>query len=474
MRRAKRRFLIKLGIVVAVLAGVLGFMAWYYLFREVPTNYASAEENFKYGSIGNEQTDGIPYWIWLVLPRMFPEKLPGLGGYASLGLVWEEGKEVPVGFSKKTIGFDRIALNCAFCHTATYRTNPGEKPTIVPAGPSHQFDPQAYVRFLYACASDPRFNADNIMREIDYVYKLSLIEKLLYRYVLIPQTQKALLKQKEQFAWMDGKPNWGRGRIDPFNPIKFGILKQPIDNTIGNSDMVPLWNQKIRQGMSLHWDGLNTSEDEVFLSSAIGDGATYKNIERENLKRMQDWLMDLPPPRYPYVINQELASRGNGIFMQQCASCHAVGGENIGKVIPVDTLGTDRHRLDMWTEAAANTYNNYQENYNWGFKHFRKTNGYASVPLDGLWLRGPFLHNGSVPTLADLLEAPDRRPQLFWRGYDVYDQERIGFISDGEEAKRFGFLYDTNVPGNSNQGHLWGTNLSPDEKKALIEFLKTL
>lgn len=474
MRRATRRFLIKLGIVVAVLVGVSGFMGWYYFFREVPTHYGSAEENFKYGSIGNEQTDGIPYWVWLVLPRMFPEKLPGPGGYASLGLVWEEGKELPIGLSKKTIGFDRVAINCAFCHTATYRTRHGEKPTIVPAGPSHQFDPQAYVRFLYACASDPRFNADNIMREIGYVYNLSAIEKLLYRHVLIPQTKQALLKQKAQFAWMDSRPNWGRGRIDPFNPIKYGILKQPVDNTIGNSDMVPLWNQKIRQGMSLHWDGLNTSEDEVVLSSAIGDGATYKNIERENLKRMQDWMMELQPPRYPYTINQELISRGNEIFTQQCASCHAVGGENTGKVLPVDMLGTDRHRVDMWTEAAANAYNNYQEGYNWGFKNFRKTNGYASVPLDGLWLRAPFLHNGSVPTLTDLLEAPDRRPKLFWRGYDVYDQERVGFISNVKEAELLGFLYDTNVPGNSNQGHLWGTDLPPDEKKALIEFLKTL
>jgi hypothetical protein len=90
MRRRTRRFLIKLGIVLAVLVAVGGFMAWYYFFREVPTHHASAEENFKYGSLGNEQTDGIPYWIWLVLPRMFPEKLPGLGGYASLGLVQKD------------------------------------------------------------------------------------------------------------------------------------------------------------------------------------------------------------------------------------------------------------------------------------------------------------------------------------------------------------------------------------------------
>jgi mono/diheme cytochrome c family protein len=476
MRRATRRFLIKLVIVVVALVGLSALMGWYYLFREVPTYFASAEDNFKYGSLGNEQTDGIPYWVWLVLPRMFPEKLPGLGGYASLGLVWEEGQELPVGFSKKTIGFERVAINCAFCHTATYRTNPGDKPTLVHAGPSHQFDPQSYVRFLYACASDPRFNADNIMREIGYAYKLSPVEKLLYRYVLIPQTKQRLLKQKAQFAWMDSRPNWGRGRIDPFNPIKFGILKQPMDNTIGNSDMVPLWNQKLRtsQGMSFHWDGLNTAFPEVVLSSAIGDGATYKNIERENLKRMQDWIAELPPPKYPYQIDQDAASRGSEIFARQCASCHGVGGETTGKVVPVETVGTDRHRVDMWTQEAANAYNNYQEGYNWGFKNFRKTNGYVSVPLDGLWLRAPYLHNGSVPTLADLLESPDKRPRLFWRGYDIYDQEKVGFISSGTEAETFGSQYETSAPGNSNEGHLWGTDLSPDEKRALIEFLKSL
>ena len=61
--------------------------------------------------------------------------------------------------------------------------------------------------------------------------------------------------------------------------------------------------------------------------------------------------------------------------------------------------------------------------------------GYVSVLLDGVWLRAPYLHNGSVPTLADLLEPPDKRPKLFWRGYDVYDQEKIGFITMGPEAE---------------------------------------
>ena len=189
---------------------------------------------------------------------------------------------------------------------------------------------------------------------------------------------------------------------------------------------------------------------------------------------MQEYATGLQPPKYPYAVDQAAAARGGETFARACASCHAAGGENLGKVIAADAVGTDRHRLDMWTQAAADSYNNYQADYNWGFKNFHKTNGYVSVPLDGLWLRAPYLHNGSVPTLAELFETPDRRPKLFWRGYDVYDQEKVGFVSAGPEAERSGSRYDTGLPGNSNAGHLWGTDLPPDEKRALVEYLKTL
>ena len=92
-----------------VLAAAGGYMAWYKFFRVVPQEeFATPEERFKYGSLGAEDSSGIPYWIFLVLPRMFPEYLPGPGGYASLGMAWEEGHDLPVGFSKKIVGFERV------------------------------------------------------------------------------------------------------------------------------------------------------------------------------------------------------------------------------------------------------------------------------------------------------------------------------------------------------------------------------
>src|SRR5258708_7391175 len=83
---------------------------------------------------------GIAYWIWLVLPRIFPEYQPYPGGYVAFGMTWEEGKEMPAGFSKKTVGYVRVAANCALCHAASYRSTPDATPEVVAAVPGRAGD----------------------------------------------------------------------------------------------------------------------------------------------------------------------------------------------------------------------------------------------------------------------------------------------------------------------------------------------
>ena len=481
-----KKTLIVAALALLALAG--GLFAYDRFFREEPAPFfASDEEHFLYGSIGTEAEQGVPYWIWLVLPRVFPEHLPRPGGYASLGLLGVDGHEMPIGFSKVTVGFPRVGINCAVCHAASLRATPTDPPTIYPAGPSHQTTEQQYLRFLFACASDPRFTADTLLAEIARNVTLSTIDSLLYRFVIIPGTKRALLQLQERDAWMRRNPDWGRGRIDPFNPVKFTTLKQPVDTTIGNSDMVPLWNLKQHAGYAYHWDGLNTNLKEVVLSSAIGDGATTKWVDRDNrkwdstdprtmssLRRIQNYIEGLSAPKYPFPVDQALAAEGSQIYADHCASCHAPGGARTGTVVPAIEVGTDRHRLEMWTPASATAYNAYGEGHDWKFSHFRTTNGYVSVPLDGVWLRAPYLHNGSVPNLAALLEPVDRRPSRFWRGYDVYDPLQVGFVTDGPAAQTAGTSYDTAQPGNSNAGQTYGTDLPAPSNRALLEFLKTL
>jgi hypothetical protein len=193
-----------------------------------------------------------------------------------------------------------------------------------------------------------------------------------------------------------------------------------------------------------------------------------------SLRRIQNYIGTVKPPRYPLTIDATLAAIGAAVFQSACASCHAPGGARTGTLIDATEVGTDPHRIAMWTAPSANAYNAYGDGYAWKFSHFRSTKGYASVPLDGLWMRAPYLHNGSVPTLVDLLEPVDERPRLFWRGYDLFDGTRVGFDSFSAEAKRLGTPFDVSRPGNSNAGHTYGTTLPADQKRALLEYLKTL
>src|SRR5689334_24714548 len=125
--------------ILALLLVVGGVFTYVEFFREEPAPYfASDEEHFLYGSVGTEAQEGIPYWIWLVLPRIFPEYLPAPGGYASIGILSKDGRDMPVGFSKVTVGFERVGINCAMCHTASWRARPGDPPTIVAAAATHQ------------------------------------------------------------------------------------------------------------------------------------------------------------------------------------------------------------------------------------------------------------------------------------------------------------------------------------------------
>ena len=191
---SKNRILIV--IVFAVLA-VAGVATWYKMFREVPQPEwitANGRTDFLYGSVGAERDAGMPYWIWLALPRIFPEYLPGPGGYASLGFPWEETREMPVGFSKKTAGYVRVAGNCAVCHAYSQSNGPDEAPTVFAAGPGHTVEVQRLQTFFKQCAQDPRFNADIILDEVGMATRLPFMDRAIYRYILIPRIRERLLR----------------------------------------------------------------------------------------------------------------------------------------------------------------------------------------------------------------------------------------------------------------------------------------
>jgi mono/diheme cytochrome c family protein len=478
------RWLILIAVVVLILGALLAYVGWDRFLRDHgAARFEDPDERFMYGSIGAENDAGIPYWIFYVLPRVFPDKLPKPGvGYASFGVVWEEGRELPVGFSKRRIGFDRVANTCAACHVASYRSRPDETPTLVVTGPNHTLDLEAFFRFLVDCAKDPRFNADTLMAEIELAADLDLIDRLAYRYLIIPITKKRLTEREAQFAWIyrHDFPEWGRGRDDAMNLTKYFMIRWPMDDSFGPTDMPSVWNLKKyvhAQGHRMNFAGDSHDAYSVIIDSALGlMGAEPK--DRADFLAHIDWLVDYlgnqPAPDYPFPVDAARAAHGRTLFDAHCAACHA--SARTGTVVPLDEIGTDRGRIDTWGKEAAVEANRVVRAMGIERKGLveEPLSGYVAAFLDGIWLRAPYLHNGSVPTLADLLVPAAERPQSFWRGYDVYDPGRVGFIVQGAAAERAGTHYDTTLRGNGNQGHEFGTALPDADKAALLEYLKTL
>ena len=477
----------------ATLLIIFGIYMAVRLHRDEPVTYDSPEEHFKYGSTGGERDAGIPYWMWKVLPVMFPEFLPEPDkGLASLGFVFDASrpfdKDLPVGVSKRNVqGIDRVFLNCAVCHVGTVREKPDSAPTIITGMPANTVDLQGFERFLFNCATSEKFTPDRIMAEMKRINATDdLINRAILRYFAVDIGRRRILFLRDRFKFMDREPDAGPGRVDTFNPPKvlmnFRMELLPKREWVGNCDLPSVWNQGLRKGMWLHWDGNNNSVEERNRSAAFGTGTIPPTLDRPSIKRMEKWLNDAKPPAYPFPINEALAQRGAPIYREYCANCHGESGKDfsgalVGQVTAIEQIGTDRHRLDSYTaDVAANQnllYSAYPEDR---FSHFRKTFGYANQPLDGLWLRAPYLHNGSVPTLRDLLNRSKERPEYFYRGYDVYDPAKVGFIGNvATEKNRKYFQFDTTKDGNGNHGHegsAYGTELSPDAKDALLEYLK--
>lgn len=113
---------------------------------------------------------------------------------------------------------------------------------------------------------------------------------------------------------------------------------------------------------------------------------------------------------------------------------------------------------------------------------FRAPPAYPARPLDGYWSTGPFLHNGSIRTLFQLLSPIENRERKFWKGSWEFDPFEVGFRN---EKLKGGFLFDTTLKGNSNEGHEFrnappntpgviGPYLTPEQRLDIIEYLKTL
>jgi mono/diheme cytochrome c family protein len=526
-----------------------------------------AEEQFKYGSMNAENDRGIPYPIFYVLPRVFPQCLPGggVGGYRALGIPWEEGRELPVGFSKRKLGFERVTQTCAVCHAASYRMNIADKPTIVPTGPSHTTHSQEFLRFLACAIKDEDFSFKGMWQEIKREFDMGLDDWAIYA-LLIPVVRMRIQQQVDGFSWTDScikpdadhgdkvpgentgvcklgvkRPDWGPGRDDPMNLTKFFLLDadRRKDMTTGNADFPAIWDLSSREAEfvsvdektsrrgphALNFGGETLDPLAVIMDSALGLGAPPGPHFEKQMREIRAYLQRKKPPPYPWLakVNADDAREGAKLYKRECADCHEAGGRWYGKAVPIEMIGTDRTRFDTWAQEDADGANNVAEDIGANRRHMVKNIGYVAGPLSGVWLKAPYLHNGGVANMKELLTSPAQRRPSFWRGCDLYDDANMGFVSQfakteplaerqrtvvgyretrtrgargeiireeillpphnlqrgfvgGEESAACPtiWLQDSRVPGDGNHGHDYGTGLSETEKRQLIAYLKTL
>lgn len=449
---------------VAVLLIGLGAISAWLLLQDVPVEYSDPDDRYKYGSFGTE-ADSLPLAIWEALPGVCPDTLPG--GYASLGFIYEDGHERPVGISQRRVGgVDRIGVNCALCHAGAIRETPDAPVQVVAGMPNHQLDFQQYVEFVVGCVADSRFTPDAVVNAMRARREVSALDAAFYRYLVVPTVKRLTGEKAQEFAWFAGRPKAGPGRLDTPNSLKRMLGLEIAADSVGTVDFPSVWNQAARVGRFVHWDANSPSLSERDHITAAIAGATTTSLDTAELAWIEGWLEKLPPPKYPFPIDRERAARGAAIYEAHCASCHV---QRPLDVTDIALLATDRSRLDALSPALVERMNAFGGRSG-GAAHYRKTDGYSNVLLDGIWARAPYLHNGSVPTMLDLLERPENRPVVFYTGSTIYDQEKMGFVSS-EGVGRFRF--DARLPGNGNGGHDYGTTLSNEEKRALLEFLKT-
>lgn len=283
------------------------------------------------------------------------------------------------------------------------------------------------------------------------------------------------------------------------NAVIFGVLlgayrddelnyhpEYPLpEHIVHNDHDAPAW-WHMRRKQFLYADGFAGKGPRALMQFMMvpQNGREAFDDAEDDFRAIYDWIESLEAPRYQGPIDEALADEGRRHFNRVCAECHGAYGEERTypeRTVSWEELRTDRARLDSLTVAMRSGYER-----SWFSNHGEKKavpdpGGYVAPPLDGLWASAPYFHNGSVPTLWHVLH-PSERPIVWQRTEDGYDHSRVGLeIVELKEVPRSArrasekrTFFDTRLPTKSAAGHEFPNALSEPEKRAVLEYLKTL
>jgi hypothetical protein len=321
----------------------------------------------------------------------------------------------------------------------------------------------------------------------------------------------------------------GPGRTQPFKTLINGVLNLPINHNRGFSKIPAVFNEE--QHVWSQFDGSIRDHAARSALAAMTAGATPDSLDQpelsHNIKMAAEHTRTLRGPTFSAYFgvtpDVEKATRGLAVYRQYCYQCHgrptADGGWEYdfdkyganggvfdpkdlgpqhGRLVPHELLGTDKERADfrygdimpfqLWRRFSYKAEMGHPYEVKGGYpvvhslqfrrEDIRYSGGYVNTPIDSAFARAPYLHNASVPTLAQLINLKER-PAVFYRGgRDPYDVKDVGLVvGDKEDAGRY-YKFDTKLLGNSNAGHDYpwkyrGPGWDENALTDLLEYLKT-
>jgi mono/diheme cytochrome c family protein len=412
---------------------------------------------------------GIPY-------ELFQLAKSQLGAFASGDpLPGREGKnaEVPYNWTVHVAasGAEIVSLNCLECHAGEWN---GE--LMVGLGKADA-DYTASSSPLGGITV-PDLPIPGITELARFVERYNVLgpATVMYTVGTNPADEVAVVlaahRDRETLAWLD----------EPQTPIP--DLVAPVDTP-------PWWRTKKKHG--LFYNGMARGDHRgtmMFASSLCTDTVEEANSILAYFNNVRAYIDALEAPVYPFAIDEVLAAEGADLFGAYCAGCHGTYGATDADdtypnlVFPLELVGTD----PLVAEFAA--VSPLIEWFN-GSMYGEVTQlvvddplvGYTAPPLDAVWATAPFLHNGSVPTIELVLDSGAR--PLRWKRIDYdttnFDEAALGwpwievpYAWDDAPADERKHVYDTTKLGHWNVGHDFGDLLAPDERRAVLEYLKTI
>ncbi len=323
------------------------------------------------------------------MPRLMPEQFGGRGydwfGFDDDDNEFYKSTPVPRGltlsdstlripFLNVRFNLKRISVNCSGCHRGQLIDETGKRRPI-DGMPNHTANLQAFKRFYSSAFQDPRFEGGRVIEAINQALAedkkpaLTKKEQLIYR-ALVEVLRQYTVERGS--AWMDLRPDNGPGRIDPFNAVKFEVLKVPDDGTAPTLDFP-------RSGTSALTCGSGTTTTETprtarrATSAPRSASAASPGPSTSTLSKVGEWLDILPPPKYPFAApTPAQVAQGLELFKSRCAGCHGLYDREKNRIDTSsspqymqisDKIGTDPERWKAFPTAAAGALNCF------GFEH---------------------------------------------------------------------------------------------------------